>query len=141
MEKATIKILDTNVLLEVIRGNSTVLKHLKIYDPSHLTTTSINIYEFYLGAYLDVKKVAKRISDVKKIEDSIKILEFDRTAGKHSAYICSDLLKRHIIKSKSDWLADVLIAGMAKRYNAAVITFDSDFDQMHDIIVEKLHWK
>jgi len=81
--------LDTNILVDLLREIPKTIKWIKEYkDKYELSTTIINVFELYAGAYKDVN-VEKKISDINELLQNFKILDFSikcaKEAGKQKA--------------------------------------------------------
>lgn len=129
-------VLDTNTLVKRLRNDKEVTRRLKRFNAAELATTSISVCELYIGAYIGIHDRARKISDVEKLVSRLLILKFDQQSAKESAIIQSRLVERKVI-GDNEWLADLLIAGITKRYSAKLITFDEDFEKMKGINVER----
>ena len=130
-------VLDTTVLIKRIRNDDLVTNRLKKFNKSEIAITSISIYELYLGAYISKNNRANKIQDIVELTKNIQILIFDKASAKKSAYINSQLIENKIIQNPSDWMNDVLIAGIVNRHGAKLITYDSDFEKMKALCIEK----
>jgi predicted nucleic acid-binding protein len=133
-----IAVLDTMILFQLVTDSYKIKQRIARIKADVVATTSINIYEFYLGAYLSKKRTAKRIQDINKLQEVLKVLKFDSNAGKHSALIHSKLKEDRVNLTESDWLNDILIAGIAKSQGAVLVTNDNDFERMDGVQLEIL---
>ncbi len=120
-------VLDTNVLIDILRGRSSseVTVDL-IHDPK---TTTINVFELYFGARLSAKR-DENISNINSLLKSIEILDFDIPAALKAA----DIHARLMSSGKQLDTQDVLIAGIVVANNEELITKDTDhFSRIPDL--------
>lgn len=89
-------LLDTDILIPFLRNDQTIKK--KISDLIHnkhvsLSTTSINVAELYLGAYLS-EKTKQNLSSVEKLISTLDIISFKTIHGKIYGELKSTLQKQ-----------------------------------------------
>jgi predicted nucleic acid-binding protein len=65
-----------------------------------------------------------------------KILNFERKSARQAGLVRSRLIEKKVVFSESDWLCDLLIAGIARSEGATIVTDDADFNKM-DVNLEK----
>jgi predicted nucleic acid-binding protein len=107
MKVITLIVLETSTLLKRLRKDKEVIRKLKRFTAAELATTSISVYELYLGAYIGEHDRARKITEINELINSLKILDFDQESAKQSTIIQSKLVERKIIK-ENQWLADLL---------------------------------
>ena len=113
-------LLDTDCLSELIKKSPSekLLDHLENHPADSFVTTSITVMELRCGA-LRVPQPAVFWGRVdKEILSHLKILPFDQEAAMEAGNILSHLYK----KGEPIGSEDVMIAAIAKRYGATVIT-------------------
>ena len=76
--------LDTDILVDLLREIPETLIWIKEHkDKYELSTTIINVFELYAGAYKDVN-VEKKVSDINELLQNLKILDFNLESAKIS---------------------------------------------------------
>jgi len=126
-------ILDTSVLVDLLRGDETVQKRIRACEEigEPLKTTVITVYELYFGAYRS-SHVEKNLALVRSLLDSLEVLVFDREAGKIAARIMTDLMKC----GKPLDVRNVFIAAIAIRADDTLATRDKDFTRVKRLKIE-----
>ena len=109
--------LDTNVLVELVKGNEKIKEFIEKTE-ALFTTTAINVFEIWHGRR-DTKNVSKLI-------ESLKIYDFDY----FSAKIAGDIIRE--LKKEGELLdiRDVFIASVCIAYNLELITLDKHFQRL-----------
>lgn len=119
-------LLDTNVVIELFKGNPSVAAFLE--GKKFVDIPFAVLGELYLGAYRssNPKKHIKQIND---FLNNCNVLIADNETASHYALIKTDLLK----KGKPIPENDIWIAATAKQYNRMLITSDKHFNEIEDI--------
>ncbi|AIY89244.1 type II toxin-antitoxin system VapC family toxin [Geoglobus acetivorans] len=109
--------LDTDVLIDFLRGKGKIVEVIKKLEEEHeLLTTSINIFELYYGAYRTGRE--RNVNAVDELADRLEILKLTERSAKISGRILAEL--------ESDGRAidfrDILIAGIVIENEAALFT-------------------
>lgn len=85
--------LDTNFLVKLFRQNNEEAAYLRAYEETtHFTTTIINIFELYYGAFLSGRP--ERIQEVEELENRMNILPFSPQAAKKAGEISAALQRK-----------------------------------------------
>ncbi len=112
-------ILDTDFLSYYLIAHAAALTTMEslLQNAVTVATTVINKAEMFFGAY---KKNwgSKRMSSLRKLFDSIEVIEFDAQAAEIYGQLRSDLQNRGIDVG----FADTVIASIAWENDAAVVT-------------------
>jgi tRNA(fMet)-specific endonuclease VapC len=121
-------LLDTNIVIELFKGNSSVTASLEIY-------TSINIPfavlgELQLGAYRS-SNPKKHIKQVNDFLSKYTVLNADSVTANNYALIKAALLN----KGKPIPENDIWIAAVAKQYDLDLITKDKHFNEIEGLSI------
>ena len=114
--------LDTNVVIEIFRGNEKILKIVEEIWDKGVFITSITASELYKGAYGHVNFEGK----VKIVDDflrSVPILSEDNKSCKEFGLMWQNLKKKGI--QVGDF--DCIISSIVKSNNLTIITSDKHF--------------
>jgi len=105
-------ILDTSVLVDLLRGDRTVQERIKACEEAgeRLRTTVITAFELYFGAYRS-SRAEENLALVRSLLNGLEVLVFDREAGETAARIMADLMER----GEPLDVRDVFIAAIAIR--------------------------
>jgi len=118
LERNYLKCLDTNFLVEVLRGNEKVKEKVNsLKEETNLSTTSITAFELYFGAEISQKKTGNT-KEVEKLLNGLTVLNLDRESAKKAATIEAELTK----KGTKIGLNDSFIAAIALQNNCIIIT-------------------
>jgi tRNA(fMet)-specific endonuclease VapC len=121
-------ILDTNIVIELFRGNKIVIESLVKQEKIYLPTTCLG--ELYLGAYRS-SNVSKKLQEIKSFLNSCIILNIDGATSEKYAIIKTSLLN----KEKPIPENDIWIAATALHYGIPLFTFDEHFNEVEGIIL------
>ncbi len=101
--------IDTNILVDILRGNPNTLNLIKNLEKnSILATTYINLFELYYGAALSTNKKI----NIKKVDDiasTLELLNLSEDSTKIAGIILADLKNKGI----SIEFRDLLIAAIS----------------------------
>ena len=128
-------LIDTDILSEFLRGNTTVKKnvekYLQIFDALHISI--ITYYEIQNGLlYKDAKKQLKRFIEFVKLN---KVLQLTISGATEAATIYADLRRQ----GNPIGHTDCLIAGIALANNLPLVTNNSNhFDRVKKL--EIVNW-
>ena len=122
--------IDTNILIDILRGDEKLALKLQNLHPFRLCISFISLCELYKGAYAYHDSVIK-VSDVKNFASSFYFLALDEKICEEFGKMYSELKK----KGKMIEESDLLIASAVKVNDLTLITRDKDFKNM-DIKVE-----
>ena len=113
-------LLDTSILVEIIRGTPMAEKIEQDLAWRELMTTSVSAYELLRG-----------FNSPKTIEflEKFIILEFNKQAAVESAKIYSELKNKGQMINNSD----IMIAGIVKANQGRLYTLDKDFSKISSL--------
>jgi tRNA(fMet)-specific endonuclease VapC len=119
-------LLDTNIVIELFRGNQLVIDFLDKQDKLYLPTATLG--ELYLGAYRS-SNVSKKLQEIKSFLESCVVLYTDAIISDKYAIIKTALLN----KGKPIPENDIWIAATAMHYDIQLYTFDEHFGEVEGI--------
>lgn len=109
--------LDTDVLIDFLRGERKIVEVIKTLEEEHeLLTTSINIFELYYGAYRTGKD--KNVKAVDELANRLEILRLTERSAKISGKILAELES----EGKVIDFRDILIAGIVMENDVTLFT-------------------
>jgi len=118
-------LLDTNVLINLLKGDPGTIRHLQSFKVDQFAISVISHLEVLIGA-------AKEEIDLKQVEaylDSVTVFNLDSRISLEAANFHQDSKKR--LKFK-----DLVIAATAKIHSKTLLTADRDFSTFKDILVK-----
>ena len=113
--------LDTNILIEFLRGNKKIIKLIKEYSLSE-EVCSTTITEYELRKYHGIMNEVPELS----ILESITLYPFDRAAARRASEIFEALKEKGKMINEND----ILIAAIALAKNEILLTGDRDFNNI-----------
>jgi tRNA(fMet)-specific endonuclease VapC len=119
-------LLDTNIVIELFKGNQAVISMLEKQDKVYLPTATLG--ELYLGAYRS-SNVPKKLQEIKSFLETCIVLYTDATTADKYAIIKTALLH----KGKPIPENDIWIAATAMHYEIPLYTFDGHFEEVEGI--------
>jgi tRNA(fMet)-specific endonuclease VapC len=119
-------LLDTNIVIELFRGNQLIIDFLDNQEKIYLPTATLG--ELYLGAYRS-SNVSKKLQEIKSFLESCVVLYTDATTSDKYAIIKTALLN----KGKPIPENDIWIAATAMHYDISLYTFDEHFKEVEGI--------
>lgn len=128
-------ILDTDILIPYLRNDSKIKTKITelLEKGTILETTSINVAELYLGAYLS-NKVKDNLYAVDQLISKLKILYFEGIHGKIYGKMRAELQKKGDLINE----LDIFIASIALDYDSKLITRNiKHFEKINGLKVEK----
>jgi predicted nucleic acid-binding protein len=110
MEKMESVCLDTDILIDHLRGKTETVEKIKELEGKYrFSTTIINSFELYYGAYKTRKRKFNVLS-VDKILGRLSILQMDKDTSKFAGKILADLEgKGEIIDFRDALIASIVI--------------------------------
>ncbi|MFC1775106.1 type II toxin-antitoxin system VapC family toxin [Nanoarchaeota archaeon] len=125
------KLLDTTVLIDILRGNKDTHKILN--QKQLFLTTQINMFEVIRGLFLQ-RITSSRFHQVLEMFDNIRVLQLDDHAMIKSAQISSSLIEKGNMISDND----CLIAGIALSNGVTTILTKNvkDFKKIPELKLE-----
>ncbi len=115
-------IIDTNVLINAVKGNSSAKRVLDKHSGEKASITVINRYEFLRGVLGSRLNPAKR-EKLLELLDRFKVYEFTSRTAYHCAEVYCKLKGRGSLVNE----LDILILGICIENNEVLITSDRDF--------------
>ncbi|MEM2473070.1 MAG: type II toxin-antitoxin system VapC family toxin [Candidatus Bathyarchaeia archaeon] len=120
--------LDTSIIISILRGDKEVKGVIENLNKESLCTTTITQFELFSRIYH--KGLIKEGIILKRLIKSLTLLIFDEDSSDKAAQIMSSLLKA----GKPINVIDVLIAGIALANGVEdIITKDEDFKVIEEI--------
>ena len=115
-------IIDTNVVIEYLKGNEIIIQTVNEYSKNH------GIGITYISEYELLKYSDKKNKVLEEFIENITVLYPDNTSAARSVEIFRKL------RSSGDLINenDILIAGIALKNNNKFIILDSDFNKIRD---------
>ncbi len=121
-------LLDTNIVIELFKGNQTVIAMLEKQEKVYLPTATLG--ELYLGAYRSAN-APKKLQEIKSFLENCIVLYTDAATSDKYAIIKTALLK----KGKPIPENDIWIAATAMHYELPLYTFDAHFEEVEGIVL------
>jgi tRNA(fMet)-specific endonuclease VapC len=110
-------LIDTDVLIDFLRGDALTVDTIKKISSQMLLTTDINVFELYHGAYKSRNKQSN-VADVDKLLGSLEVISTNRESMKYAAELISNL----DIKGKPVDIADLFVASICIVNSASLLT-------------------
>ena len=83
-------VLDTDIIIDHLRGKSASSLMGRLQDESSLATTQVNSFELYYGAYKS-KNVRVNLASVKGFLSTVAVLDFDGPSAEKSGQVLAQL--------------------------------------------------
>ena len=128
------KILDTDFLIALLRGDGDIESLMEIFDrEGSYATTVVNVFEVLIGAYRAKTDPSAR-DKIQNLVRSIDVLGLDIEVADQAARIQAALMDNgELFEAR-----DVLVAAIASKYNAAIVTRNiKHFSRIEDLVVEE----
>lgn len=109
-------------MIDLMKGNENAVKLASKLKLSEVIITSITLYELYFGELI----VGKDLSDVMEMEQDFRVEGFDERYAMEAARIQSELTEQ----GNKVPAMDALIAGIARKNKAVLITDDEHFKRV-----------
>ncbi|GGG91369.1 nucleic acid-binding protein [Parapedobacter pyrenivorans] len=122
-------ILDTNIVIELFKGNPDIIKQLG--DLPLVKVPSIVLGELLLGAYRS-SNPNKHLSQINGFLKKCELIGTNANTADAYALVKTDLLN----KGKPIPENDIWIAAIAKQYNLTLVTSDAHFRQIEGLVIE-----
>ena len=133
MGEGLMVVLDSDILIATLRGDqkaSTYVTEL-VRDARPMFTTTVNVYELQLGAYLHHRSEEK-LAEVERLLSSLTILSFTLPASQIAARISKKLVR----SGQTVNFQDIAIASIALAYRESVATRNvKDFSRFPELKV------
>jgi len=118
MENMEILCLDTDILIDYLRGNPEISKKIMLLDKEfELTTTTINLFELYYGAF-KTRNTQRNVDAVRTLARRVRLLEFTEKSAELSGQINAQLEKQGTLVG----FRDTMIGGIVLENNALLYT-------------------
>jgi tRNA(fMet)-specific endonuclease VapC len=125
-------LLDTNVCIYFLKQNVKIVAKIASVSADNLAISCFNLTELLYGAY-NSEYVDKNLERVRYIENTIKVVPFDRKAIENYAVIKSNLKKHG--EMIDDF--DILIAAIALSSNMILVTNNKKhFERIPELKIE-----
>ncbi|AEA47706.1 type II toxin-antitoxin system VapC family toxin [Archaeoglobus veneficus] len=109
--------LDTDVLIDFLRGDSTAVEKIKkLEEEFELATTTINLFELYYGAYKTGKE--RNVRAVSELATRLEVLKFTDKSAELSGKIIAELERKGQVVD----FRDVIIAGIVLENDTILYT-------------------
>ena len=92
MEPPKRLVLDTNVIVDHLRGKGDLALMSLLQEKSELATTMVNAFELFYGAHKS-QKVRANLASVKGFLSTVELLELDEVSMEKSGKVLADLEK------------------------------------------------
>lgn len=127
------KCLDSDLLIDFLRGKAEALMTMKELEDEALATTTINQFELLYGAKLS-KKSTENLNEVKKLLKNLNIYTFDEKSSEVASTILADLRR----PGKIIGMNDVFIAGICRANNLDLVTKNTKhFERISGLNIEE----
>lgn len=114
-------VLDTTVLISHLRAAGEPSTVTRLVGKAELATTTINLFELYLGAY-KYREVGVNLTAVKGLSSTLKILTVTESAAETGGKVLADLQKA----GRDIEIRDILVGAVALEEGFAVATRNVD---------------
>jgi tRNA(fMet)-specific endonuclease VapC len=123
-------LLDTNLVIQVLRGNQAVIGRLRSHRPSDVAISSIVAHELYYGAFRGAK-AAENLVRVDAL--AFEVLDFDVEDARRSGEVRAALATA----GQTIGPYDVLIAGQALSRSLVLVTRNMrEFSRISELRLE-----
>jgi predicted nucleic acid-binding protein len=127
-------ILDTSVLVDLVRGNADVEKRVKEYEEKGepLRVSTVSAFELYYGAYRS-SRVMENLRLIKDLLKSLELISYDEKASAISGAILAELRQR----GEAIDIRDLFISATAMSVEDKIATRNiRHFNKVRDLEVE-----
>ncbi len=119
--------LDTNILIEILRGNQLAVEKVKdLMKSQAIGISAVSAYELLFGCYF---YRPNEIKIVKELIDSVEVFVFDQRCADISGLIRSESMRA----GKTLQVFDCMIAGTAWTYKEPLLTTDKGFLEINSL--------
>jgi tRNA(fMet)-specific endonuclease VapC len=123
-------ILDTNIVIAIFNGETSIKEHLLKADEVFISSTVLG--ELFFGAFKS-KRSKTNIKRISNFADSITILNCDKDTAQQYGIVKNKLLD----KGKPIPENDIWIAAVAMQNDLILVTRDAHFDEIEELTYEK----
>jgi tRNA(fMet)-specific endonuclease VapC len=124
-------LLDTNIVIELFKGNPAVAAHFQSYQSAKIPFAVLG--ELYLGAYRSSNPI-KHLKQVNDFSAKCNVLHADNNTANNYTLIKTALLN----KGKPIPENDMWIAAVARQHQLNLVTRDKHFNEIDGLSIE--HW-
>ena len=127
-------VVDTDVLIDLLREKEYAVKKIKELEKNEtLSTTDINAFELYFGAY-NSKKKDKNLSSTRGLLKNLTLLHTTEEAMETGGRIYSNMKS----KGKSIEIRDVLIAAITLQKGDSLLTRNKEhFERIEGLVLQE----
>ena len=123
-------ILDTNIVIAIFNGETSIKEHLLKADEVFISSTVLG--ELFFGAFKS-KRSKTNLKTISNFADSITILNCDKDTAQQYGIVKNKLLD----KGKPIPENDLWIAAVAMQNDLILVTRDAHFDEIEELKYEK----
>ena len=125
-------LLDTNICIYFLNHNTRIVDKIASVSVNDLAISCFNLTELLYGAH-NSEYVARNLERVRYIENTLRVLPFDRNAIDNYAVIKTDLKKRGRLIDDFD----ILIAAVALSNDMILVTNNKrHFERIPNLVIE-----
>lgn len=127
--------LDTDFMVSLLRGDADARSRAEEIDIGNerTTTTPINAFELFLGAYLSERREAN-LTTVRALLSNLELLQFDLRGCERAGSIEAGLRRR----GQPIGVRDSMIAGIASRFEETLLTRNAEhFSRVRELRIER----
>ncbi|MCL6090638.1 MAG: type II toxin-antitoxin system VapC family toxin [Candidatus Thermoplasmatota archaeon] len=128
-------VIDTNVLIDLVKGNPSVKNVLEEHSSESASITVINRYEFLRGIYASISRIDRR-EMLLEFLDQFKVYDFTSKTARVCAEIYSKLRENGLLINE----LDIIILSICAENHESIITNDKDFLDAGEISGVKVHF-
>ncbi len=127
-------VVDTDVLIDLLREKEYAVKKIKELEKNEtLSTTDINAFELYFGAY-NSKKKEKNLSSTRGLLKNLALLHTTEEAMETGGRIYSQMKS----KGKSIEIRDILIAAITLQKGDSLLTRNKEpFEKIEGLVLQE----
>ncbi|MCL5783239.1 MAG: type II toxin-antitoxin system VapC family toxin [Candidatus Thermoplasmatota archaeon] len=126
-------ILDTNVLINIVKGDKKTKDLLYKHKGESASITVVNRYEFLRGVYSSIPQGAKR-DELFDFLDQFKVYDFTTRTASYCAEAYYNLRNNGSLINE----LDIIILGICLENSESILTSDRDFIKAAEITGTKL---
>jgi tRNA(fMet)-specific endonuclease VapC len=128
-----VKCLDTDFLVAILRGRADAERKMSEMDrEGRQTTTAINAFELFYGAYKSERRRAN-VDMTRMLLERLDVVSLDRNASESAGEIVADLSAR----GDAIDFRDAIVAGIAKTSGLTLVTRSKDhFARVRELKVD-----
>lgn len=109
--------LDTNIIIDILRGDSALRSKIISLNPEHVCITPIELAELFKGAFL-ASRQQEVLALVEEFAHNVELIDFSEDACRIFGQRYAELAKQ----GKQTQERDLMIASIALSHNTALVT-------------------